>query len=115
MVPIEGVPFGLLDFWQRKNSRIWRFSKNFYVFSHALLATFCPPSQVAGFWNRNSLLLYGALGLAVILILWRVMFWLASIFLNFSGDCQPAWQVMLETLRSNGQPPGMIVSSDVAA
>ncbi|GAQ89488.1 hypothetical protein KFL_005290030 [Klebsormidium nitens] len=40
--------------------------------------------QVAGFWNRNSLLLYGALGLAVVLILWRVMFWLASIFLNFS-------------------------------
>jgi hypothetical protein len=39
---------------------------------------------LAGFWNRNSLLLFGAIGLAVILLLWRLMFGIASVFLNFS-------------------------------
>ncbi|GBG62274.1 hypothetical protein CBR_g29882 [Chara braunii] len=40
--------------------------------------------HVEGFWKRNNLILVGAGGVIICLLLWRVMFGIASIFVNFS-------------------------------
>ncbi|KAJ7548834.1 hypothetical protein O6H91_07G029200 [Diphasiastrum complanatum] len=40
--------------------------------------------QLEAFWKRNNLLLVGALGLGVCLLLWRVMFGVASMFVSLS-------------------------------